>query len=174
MLTGHIDLLFIRDNLHLYSFLTKEMTFEICVDSLTSMSIYFVFIWLCLSRAWFTGEFFFSFYFHWVLCVRVKSIFVSHFAGCGRPTPLYNTLILSDLTTENSGRLVSETLRDAAGVRDGVLLLKVWLHQRQLDVVSFPRRSGDWFTSDRFARNTRRPAKSENRVSAGVVLPRSG
>jgi len=50
-------------------------------------------------------------------------------------TPHYNSWILSDLTVHTQHRHIKATLGDSQSLRDGVVLLKVWLHQRQLDIV---------------------------------------
>ena len=50
-------------------------------------------------------------------------------------TPHYNTWILSDLTMTYQHHHVKAALCDSASLRDGIILLKVWLHQRQLDIV---------------------------------------
>lgn len=49
-------------------------------------------------------------------------------------TPLYNMAILSDLTlTQNTDHLTS-ILGNSQGIREGIHLLKVWLHQRELNM----------------------------------------
>ena len=50
-------------------------------------------------------------------------------------TPHYNSWILSDLTMPTQNRHIEEALGDSRSLRDGIILLKVWLHQRQLDIV---------------------------------------
>ena len=50
-------------------------------------------------------------------------------------TPHYNSWILSDLTAPIQHRHIDDALGDGRSLRDGIMLLKVWLHQRQLDVV---------------------------------------
>ncbi|KAE8636849.1 hypothetical protein XENTR_v10003167 [Xenopus tropicalis] len=49
------------------------------------------------------------------------------------PTPHYNNTILSDLTLEHHLHHLSNCASDFPGMKDAVALLKVWLHQRQLD-----------------------------------------
>jgi len=50
-------------------------------------------------------------------------------------TPHYNSWVLSDLTMLTHNRHIEEALGDSRNLRDGIVLLKVWLHQRQLDIV---------------------------------------
>ena len=50
-------------------------------------------------------------------------------------TPHYNTCILQDMTHTACLECMYKAIDDAPGIRDGVALLKVWLHQRALDVV---------------------------------------
>ena len=50
-------------------------------------------------------------------------------------TPHYNTAMLTDLVSQRHLEVAREALSDAGGVKDGIALLKVWLHQRQLDKV---------------------------------------
>ncbi|KAG8456873.1 hypothetical protein GDO86_002603 [Hymenochirus boettgeri] len=49
------------------------------------------------------------------------------------PTPHYNNAILSDLTMEHHLHHLSSCVADFPGMKDGIAILKVWLHQRQLD-----------------------------------------
>ncbi|XP_053148481.1 nucleolar protein 6 isoform X2 [Hemicordylus capensis] len=58
----------------------------------------------------------------------------SSVAGAAEPsTPHYNNSILWDLVMESSLLFLSGAANDFQGMRDGVCLLKVWLHQRVLD-----------------------------------------
>ena len=50
-------------------------------------------------------------------------------------TPHYNSWILSDLTMQTQHHHIAAALGDSRSLRDGIILLKVWLHQRQLDIV---------------------------------------
>ncbi|XP_001365176.3 nucleolar protein 6 isoform X1 [Monodelphis domestica] len=49
------------------------------------------------------------------------------------PTPHYNTLLLFDEVLESHLHLLSAILTSSPGLRDGIILLKVWLRQRDLD-----------------------------------------
>jgi len=50
-------------------------------------------------------------------------------------TPHYNSSILSDLTMHLQQHHIADTLGDSRNLRDGIVLFKVWLHQRHLDIV---------------------------------------
>ncbi|OCT56411.1 hypothetical protein XELAEV_18000142mg [Xenopus laevis] len=52
---------------------------------------------------------------------------------CDPPTPYYNNTILSDLTLEHHLHHLTNCATDFPGMKDAIALLKVWLHQRQLD-----------------------------------------
>ncbi|XP_066470854.1 nucleolar protein 6 [Tiliqua scincoides] len=49
------------------------------------------------------------------------------------PTPHYNNSVLWDLVLESHLHFLSRAASDFQGMQDGVCLLKVWLHQRELD-----------------------------------------
>ncbi|XP_070213271.1 nucleolar protein 6-like isoform X2 [Littorina saxatilis] len=49
-------------------------------------------------------------------------------------TPVYNTSILQDVCYDANAEFLSQQLQDAPSVRDAIALLKIWLHQRELDV----------------------------------------
>uniref|UniRef100_A0A8D2Q7D4 Nucleolar protein 6 n=1 Tax=Varanus komodoensis TaxID=61221 RepID=A0A8D2Q7D4_VARKO len=49
------------------------------------------------------------------------------------PTPHYNNSILWDLAMESNLAFLAGAATDFQGMRDGVCLFKVWLHQRKLD-----------------------------------------
>nr|XP_017509913.2 nucleolar protein 6 isoform X2 [Manis javanica] len=49
------------------------------------------------------------------------------------PTPHYNTWVLQDTALESHVQLLSTMLGSALGLKDGVILLKIWLRQRELD-----------------------------------------
>nr|KAF6434044.1 nucleolar protein 6 [Molossus molossus] len=49
------------------------------------------------------------------------------------PTPHYNTWVLQDTALKSHVQLLSTVLGSALGLKDGVVLLKVWLRQRELD-----------------------------------------
>ncbi|XP_038646615.1 nucleolar protein 6 [Scyliorhinus canicula] len=48
------------------------------------------------------------------------------------PTPHYNNAILVDLVMEKHLRFLSNAATDFPGMKDGIQILKVWLHQREL------------------------------------------
>uniref|UniRef100_UPI00358F8AAB nucleolar protein 6 n=1 Tax=Myxine glutinosa TaxID=7769 RepID=UPI00358F8AAB len=48
------------------------------------------------------------------------------------PTPCYNAAVLNDLFLEKHTRLILETFSSAPACRDGLILTRIWLHQRQL------------------------------------------
>uniref|UniRef100_A0A8C4WRC8 Nucleolar protein 6 n=1 Tax=Eptatretus burgeri TaxID=7764 RepID=A0A8C4WRC8_EPTBU len=48
------------------------------------------------------------------------------------PTPCYNAAVLNDLFLEKHTSFILETLSSASGCRDGLILTRIWLHQRQL------------------------------------------
>ena len=50
-------------------------------------------------------------------------------------TTHYNTTVLSDLTLTATTQFVDGLLAGSAAIKEAVSLLKVWLHQRQLDIV---------------------------------------
>ena len=52
------------------------------------------------------------------------------------PTPRYNTAVLQDMIQCKHTEHVMQYIQDSQGVRDGIALLKVWLHQRELDLVN--------------------------------------
>uniref|UniRef100_A0A2C9LX97 Nucleolar protein 6 n=1 Tax=Biomphalaria glabrata TaxID=6526 RepID=A0A2C9LX97_BIOGL len=47
-------------------------------------------------------------------------------------TPFYNSSILNDLTLKVNDQFIADVLKDSEGVRDGIILLKVWFRQREL------------------------------------------
>mgnify|MGYP002716448093 CR=1 FL=1 len=49
------------------------------------------------------------------------------------PTPFYNSTILADLIIEDNMNYLKETLLMNNNIKDGILLLKIWLKQRELD-----------------------------------------
>lgn len=53
------------------------------------------------------------------------------------PTPHYNNSFLCDTVLESHLLFLSGVAADFPGMRDGVALLKVWLHQRELDKVGW-------------------------------------
>lgn len=60
-----------------------------------------------------------------------------YFLSDGYPaTPHYNSWVLSDLTLEMHQQRLAKALDGKEVIKDVLILLKVWLHQRQLDLVS--------------------------------------
>jgi U3 small nucleolar RNA-associated protein 22 len=49
------------------------------------------------------------------------------------PTPHYNSSVLMDLSYDRSLRLLYEACTDCLAMRDAILLLKVWMQQRELN-----------------------------------------
>ncbi|XP_030026553.2 nucleolar protein 6 isoform X1 [Manduca sexta] len=52
----------------------------------------------------------------------------------GSPTPYYNSSVLSDLTAEANQELLNEILLKSENLKQAVILLKIWLRQRDLAV----------------------------------------
>lgn len=48
-------------------------------------------------------------------------------------TPRYNSSILFDMIIEQSSQYIKTVIGDSSGIRDGIILLKVWARQRYLD-----------------------------------------
>ncbi|XP_015751379.1 PREDICTED: nucleolar protein 6-like [Acropora digitifera] len=55
-----------------------------------------------------------------------------------QPTPHYNASILSDMFLEQHLHHLYKCLQDFSGMKEAVALIKVWLHQRELDKVFTP------------------------------------
>ena len=51
-------------------------------------------------------------------------------------TPYFNSTVLSDLTRMELHDTLHSSLDNAPGLIDGLILLKVWLRQRELNFVS--------------------------------------
>lgn len=49
------------------------------------------------------------------------------------PTPIYNSTMLEDLTFTSNSDCLQRLQDDSAGLKEGIILLKVWLRQRELD-----------------------------------------
>ncbi|XP_012256852.2 nucleolar protein 6 isoform X2 [Athalia rosae] len=49
------------------------------------------------------------------------------------PTPHHNSSVLHDLTMSQNNACIVKTISQYPALRDGILLLKIWLRQRQLD-----------------------------------------
>lgn len=52
------------------------------------------------------------------------------------PTPYYNSIICQDLVTLRNDELRAEVFRNHPNFNDALILLKIWLHQRELDEVN--------------------------------------
>ena len=64
-----------------------------------------------------------------------NSFLVFVFSDTGMPTPHYNASVLSDMFLENHLHHLYKCITDFPGMKDAVALIKVWLHQRELDQV---------------------------------------
>lgn len=49
------------------------------------------------------------------------------------PTPHYNSLVLHDLIMARINSNVAQAIKQYSNLRDGIILLKIWLHQRELN-----------------------------------------
>ncbi|XP_034245395.1 nucleolar protein 6 isoform X2 [Thrips palmi] len=67
--------------------------------------------------------------------VRSKWLFNEKTVSEGKDyaTPIHNASILADLVAKQNETLKLETLEDFKNIKDGIILLKVWLRQRELD-----------------------------------------
>ena len=59
-----------------------------------------------------------------------------HISDTPNPTPLYNASLLADMNLEKHLHYLYNASLEFDGFKDGMFLLKVWLHQRGLDKVS--------------------------------------
>lgn len=61
---------------------------------------------------------------------------IYHFIGTeiGPPTPYYNSSILTDLTAVQNQAFLNETLINKENLKQAVVLLKIWVRQRSLQV----------------------------------------
>lgn len=55
----------------------------------------------------------------------------SNFTDVNPPTPYYNSIIMQDLTAFDTNTRNIETLEKYPNIRDGIILLKIWLRQRE-------------------------------------------
>lgn len=55
----------------------------------------------------------------------------------GPTTPYYNSSVLSDLTAAQNQEFLKETLSNSENLKQAVVLLKIWLRQRKLQVSGF-------------------------------------
>ena len=63
-------------------------------------------------------------------------IIVFSFSESSQPsTPHYNMVILQDLVMERHLEALHGTIQDSAGIKEGIVLLNVWLTQRELNLV---------------------------------------
>jgi len=49
------------------------------------------------------------------------------------PTPYYNSLVLHDLIMLRTNSEVAQAIKEYPNLRDGIILLKIWLRQRELN-----------------------------------------
>lgn len=49
------------------------------------------------------------------------------------PTPHYNSLVLHDLIMSSINSEVAQAIKEYPNLRDGIILLKIWLYQRELN-----------------------------------------
>lgn len=49
------------------------------------------------------------------------------------PTPVYNSTLLEDLTLTSNNECLQRLHDDISGLKEGIILLKIWLRQRELD-----------------------------------------
>jgi len=49
------------------------------------------------------------------------------------PTPHYNSLVLRDLVMLRINSEVAQVIKEYPNLRDGIILLKIWLRQRELN-----------------------------------------
>ena len=69
-------------------------------------------------------------------CLALQYLGWPIFFSTGPPTPFYNSCILEDIVSATSEATLTEAVSGSTGVKEGIILLKVWLRQRQLDTVS--------------------------------------
>ena len=51
------------------------------------------------------------------------------------PTPVYNSTLVEDLTVMSNSECLQRLHDDNCGLKEGIILLKIWLRQRELDRV---------------------------------------
>ena len=51
------------------------------------------------------------------------------------PTPMYNSTLIEDLTVTSNSECLQRLHEDNSGLKEGIMLLKIWLRQRELDRV---------------------------------------
>jgi Nrap protein. len=66
----------------------------------------------------------------------IPAVFFARISESLSPTPHYNSSILQDLIMEANEEYRATILGSHPNLKDGILLLKVWLKQRGLDQVS--------------------------------------
>lgn len=49
------------------------------------------------------------------------------------PTPHYNSLVLRDLVMSRTNSEIAQVIKECLNLKDAIILLKIWLHQRELD-----------------------------------------
>ena len=58
------------------------------------------------------------------------------------PTPIYNSTIMEDLTFTLNSECLQRLHDNVSGLKEGIMLLKVWLRQRELDTVIYEQPRG--------------------------------
>lgn len=58
-------------------------------------------------------------------------------SAIGPPTPIYNNSVLSDLTVSANNKFLKETLLESENLKEAIMLLKIWLRQRTLQVPGY-------------------------------------
>jgi len=66
----------------------------------------------------------------------ITAVFFAWISESLSPTPHYNSSILQDLIVDANEEYRATILESHPNLKDGILLLKVWLRQRGLDQVS--------------------------------------
>ncbi|XP_078047957.1 nucleolar protein 6 Mat89Ba [Augochlora pura] len=64
--------------------------------------------------------------------IRPTWFFSNKSNGCLSPTPHYNSICLRDLVTSRTNSKNENIIKEYPNVRDGIMLLKIWLTQREL------------------------------------------
>lgn len=72
-----------------------------------------------------TSSFYFQNYITFINIIFVESVSPT-------PTPHYNSLILHDLLMSRMNSENSKLIKEYPNLRDGIILLKIWLAQREL------------------------------------------
>lgn len=70
---------------------------------------------------------------YFVYMERNSSHMLCSVIGTLLPTPHYNSLILHDLIMRSTNFEIAQIIREYPNLRDGIILLKIWLTQRELN-----------------------------------------